>query len=401
MQDITAPGPHVVRWVNARAVLEVLRTAPGVLSVSELMDHTGLTRATVIAVCEDLVRRGWAVEPDVPRAPGPQKGRPARRFAFRADAGAVLGIDLGVAKTTVLVTDLRGESLAQATSRMPSDPQAERIETVAGTALRALEACGRRPGDVLAVGAGMAAPVDREGRVVGGQAFWGQFDLGLAEAFGARFGWRVLLENDANLAALAEQWRGAARGVEDVAVMLAGERVGAGVLESGRLLRGHGGGFGELAFLTMVDGVGAPAGIAQLAREWGAEAAAQRGLAGRGGAFSSLRPEDVSAEAVFAAAAEGDEAAKAILDRISLVMARVVAILSTVFNPELVVIGGAVAGAASRLLPRLRAELPALTATPARVEVSPLGGRAVTLGAVRRALDDVAARALEIDLPRG
>ena len=240
----------------------------------------------------------------------------------------------------------------------------------------------------------MAAPVDREGRVVGGQEFWGQFDLGLAEALDSRFGWRVLLENDANLAALAEQWRGAARGVEDVAVMLAGERVGAGVLESGRLLRGHGGGFGELAFLSMVHGVGAPAGIAQLAREWGAEAAARGGLAGLGG----VRPEDVSAEDVFAAAAEGDEAAQAVLDRIALVMARVVAILSTVFNPELVVIGGAVAGAASRLLPRLRTELPSLTATPARVEVSPLGGRAVTLGAVRRALDDVAARALDIDL---
>ena len=392
MQDITAPGPHVVRWVNARAVLDVLRAAPGVLSVSELMDHTRLTRATVIAVCEDLARRGWAEEPAVPRAPGPQKGRPARRFAFRADAGAVLGIDLGVAKATVLVADLRGESLAQATTRIPEEADAQRLDTVAATALRALEACGRSPRDVLAVGAGMAAPVDRDGRVVGGQAFWGQFDLGLAEALDERFGWRVLLENDANLAALAEQWRGAARGVEDVAVMLAGERVGAGVLESGRLLRGHGGGFGELAFLDMVDGVGAPAGIAQLAREWGAEAAAQGGLGG-------LRPEDVSAEAVFAAAAAGDEAARAILDRIALVMARVVAILSTVFNPELVVIGGAVAGAASRLLPRLRAELPALTATPARVEVSPLGGRAVTLGAVRRALDDVAARALEIDLP--
>ena len=394
MQDTTAPGPHVVRWVNARAALEVLRAAPGILSVSELMDHTGLTRATVIAVCEDLVRRGWAEERDVPRGPGPQKGRPARRFAFRADAGAVLGIDLGVAKVTVLVADLRGDTLAEATSRMPAEADAQRLDTVAATALRALDACGRGPGDVLAVGAGMAAPVDRDGRVVGAQEFWGQFDLGLAEALDSRFGWRVLLENDANLAALAEQWRGAARGVEDVAVMLAGERVGAGVLESGRLLRGHGGGFGELAFLSMVDGVGAPAGIAQLAREWGAEAAAQGGPAALGG----ILPEDVSAEAVFASAAAGDEDAQAVLDRIALVMARVVAILSTIFNPELVVIGGAVAGAASRLLPRLRSELPALTATPARVEVSPLGGRAVTLGAVRRALDDVAARALEIDL---
>ena len=140
MQDTTAPGPHVVRWVNARAALEVLRGAPGVLSVSEIMDHTRLTRATVIAVCEDLVRRGWAEEPELPRGPEPQKGRPARRFAFRADAGAVLGIDLGVAKVTVLVANLRGETLAQATSRMPTEADPQRLDTVASTALRALEA---------------------------------------------------------------------------------------------------------------------------------------------------------------------------------------------------------------------------------------------------------------------
>ncbi|GAB4099407.1 ROK family transcriptional regulator [Sinomonas halotolerans] len=428
MQDAPAAGPHVVRWANARAVLDVLRRAESALTVSELIEHTGLTRATVIAVGEDLVRRGWAAEPPLPRGAGPQKGRPARRFAFRADAGIVLGIDLGAAKTTVLVADLLGTPLASASSPMPGavsargdDPASDavpppapaedgadgggtangtaaggtagsheqRIATVAETALTALARAGRSPADVLAAGAGLAAPVDRAGRVVGGQAFWRQFDLGLAEAFAQRFGWQVLLENDANLAVLAERWRGAAQGVEDVAVLLAGERVGAGVLESGRLLRGHGGGFGELAFLTMVDGVGRPAGIAQLAREWGADAVA----AGR------LAPSDgAGTQAVFSAAAAGDQTAQEILERIAAAMARIIAILSTLVNPELVVVGGAVASAARRLLPSIRAHLDGLTVTPARVEVSPLGADAVTLGAVRRALDDVAARALEITL---
>lgn len=386
-------GPHVVRFVTARTVLTALRGG-GPFTVTELVELTGLTRATVIAVCEDLVRRGWAEEQDPERA-GPQRGRPPRTFGFRAEAGVVVGLDIGAHKTTALVADLRGEILATTSGGFPRGARTAqaRLDVVSGVALAALDDAGREPRLVLAVGAGVAAPVDRNGHVAEGSDFWEMFDVGLPAALFDRHGWHVLLENDANLAALAEQWRGAAQGLEDVAVLLAGERLGAGIIESGRLLRGRNGAAGELAFLRLVDGAVGPHGIAQLAREWGADAAAQpQGLAG-------LAPAEVTAEAVFAAADDGDPAAAGILVRLEDRMARVVAVLSTLLNPELVVLGGAIAPAAARLLPGIRAALPELTETPAEIEVSGLGGEAVALGAVRRALDDVAERSLEITLP--
>ncbi|MEA5453551.1 ROK family transcriptional regulator [Sinomonas sp. JGH33] len=386
-------GPHVVRLVTARTVLGELRRG-GPLTVTDLVELTGLTRATVIAVCEDLTRRGWAEELDPDRS-GPQRGRPPRTFDFRAAAGVVVGLDVGAHKTTALVADLRGRLLGTASRGLPRGARTAeaRLDRVSGAALAALGSAGAGPESVLAVGAGVAAPVDREGRVAEGSSFWEMFDVGLAEALLERHGWHVLLENDANLAALAEQWRGAAQGVDDVAVLLAGERLGAGLIESGRLLRGRSGGAGELAFLALVDGAAGPHGIAPLARAWGAEAAAAPG------GLARLAPSDVTAEAVFAAADDGDPAAVRVLARLAGRMARVVAVLSTLLNPELVVLGGAVAPATARLLPQIRAELPLLTNTPARVEVSSLGGEAVALGAVRRALDDVAERALEIELP--
>ena len=386
-------GPHVVRLVTARTVLDQLRRG-GPYTVTELVERTGLTRATVIAVCEDLVRRGWAEEHILERS-GPQRGRPPRTFGFRAGAGVVVGLDIGAHRTTALVADLRGEILGSATRVLPRGARTAqaRLDAVSTTALAALHAAGSEPEQVLAVGAGVAAPVDRNGHVAEGSDFWEMFDVGLAAALLERHGWHVLLENDANLAALAEQWLGAARGLDDVAVLLAGERLGAGLIESGRLLRGRNGAAGELAFLRLVDGAVGPHGIAQLAREWGAEAAAQpRGL-------GNLEPSEVTAEAVFAAAEEGDPAAEGVLRRLERRMARVVAVLSTLLNPELVVLGGAIAPAAARLLPGIRLELQGLTETPADVEVSALGGEAVALGAVRRALDDVAERALAIELP--
>jgi predicted transcriptional regulator len=107
MKESGAATPQLLRRVNANAVLACLRTT-GVATGTDLMEWTGLTRASVIAVCEDLIRRGWLAELDSPRSAGPHKGRPARRFELNARAGFVLGIDIGAATTTAAVADLRG-----------------------------------------------------------------------------------------------------------------------------------------------------------------------------------------------------------------------------------------------------------------------------------------------------
>ncbi|MEO3934184.1 ROK family protein [Micrococcaceae bacterium Sec7.4] len=394
MPQAAAATPQLLRRVNAQAVLTTIRNTE-VATGTELMARTGLTRASVIAVCEDLIRRGWIRELDTPRkdapaAGNPQKGRPARRFELRARAGVVLGIDIGAATTTAAVADLRGTVLGRASGsfRAADIPAAERIGVVDRACREALEAADEVPGKVLAVGAGIAAPVDRDGKVLVSQHFWSLFDVGLRSALQDLHGWTVLLENDANLAALGERWRGSGAGVDDLVVLLAGERLGAGVMESGRLLHGCGGAAGEMGYLDLVEGVGSSDGIASLARQWSA--------AGGGPAAGG----EASARRVFEDAAAGDPAALAILDRISERMARVIASVASFINPEQVVIGGAVAESAGALLPRITALLPRLTATPPLVTVSPLGASIVTVGAVRHALDYVEANALELELGR-
>src|SRR3954454_10538230 len=104
--------PTMLRRVNAGKVLGVL-THARVMTGTGLIEATGLTRATVHAVCNDLIAMGWVVELDPGHdAPGTPVGRPSRRFEFNSHAGYVLGIDVGAAKTTVLLSDLRGETVA-------------------------------------------------------------------------------------------------------------------------------------------------------------------------------------------------------------------------------------------------------------------------------------------------
>ncbi|MDQ0663403.1 putative NBD/HSP70 family sugar kinase [Arthrobacter ulcerisalmonis] len=396
MPELVPATPQLLRRVSAGAVLEFMRASAAV-TVTDVMAATGLTRATTIAVCEDLVRRGWILERENQREfGGYRKGRPARRFELNERAGVVLGMDIGYAKVTVVVSDLRGKTLGRSSRPFQAGEVGSReriafIDDVAGAALRS---AGTEPGQVLAVCAGVAAPVDRHGDVVATQKFWGLFDLGLRPALKETRGWTVLLENDANLAALGDRWQGAAAGVDDVVVILASERLGSGIVEGGRLVHGARGSAGELAYLDLVDGVGDTYGIAHLARTWAAEALATPTPT----ALRSLPPGRVEAEQVFATAAQGDAVALGILDRLADRMARVVGTVATMLNPELVVIGGGVADSAGVLLTPISERLREFTATPARVAVSPLGDSIVTVGAIRCALDYVERNSLDLEL---
>jgi len=396
MPEPVPATPQLLRRVSAGAVLEFMRASAAV-TVTDVMAATGLTRATTIAVCEDLVRRGWLLELENQREFGDyRKGRPARRFELNERAGVVLGVDIGYSKVTVVVSDLRGMTLGRSSRPFQAGEvgSAQRTAFIDAVAMAALGSADAKPGQVLAVCAGVAAPVDRHGEVVATQKFWGLFDLGLRPALKAAHGWTVLLENDANLAALGDRWQGAAAGVDDVVVILASERLGSGIVEGGRLVHGTRGSAGELAYLNLVEGVGDTYGIAYLARTWAAEA-----LAGSAPtALRDCRPGRVEAEQVFAAAAQGDAVALDILDRLAERMARVVGTVATMLNPELVVIGGGVAGSADVLLANISERLKKFTATPARVAVSPLGDSIVTVGAVRCALDYVERNSLDLEL---
>ncbi|WP_350277348.1 ROK family transcriptional regulator [Kribbella sp. HUAS MG21] len=385
--------PTMLRRVNAGKVLGVL-TRARVMTGTGLIEATGLTRATVHAVCNDLISMGWVVELDPGRT---SVGRPSRRFEFNSHAGYVLGIDIGASKTTVLVSDLRGETVAKAgRSAAGVKTPGDRTDVVHETVVEALASAGVSDAQVLAAGAGVAAPVDREGNILVDDEFWRRFDTGLSNRLTELHGWPVLLENDANLATLGEHWRGEARNVDDLVVLLAGERFGSGLMDSGRLLHGSRGGAGEMVFLKLVEGVGDTHGIARIARENGTAAVADASVET---ALRALATDgEVTAEQVFRAAAGGDKVAQGILHEIADRTARVVATLGTLFNPELVVLGGAVAEAAAALLPDVETRLSRYTSTPPRVAVSSLGDAIVSVGAVRHALNYVEQHALDLEL---
>jgi predicted NBD/HSP70 family sugar kinase len=395
----STPTSLMLRRMTASAVLDALR-AGGPMTGSDLISATGLARPTVHVVCNDLIRLGWIREMESRRPDGDRRrGRPARCYEFQSRAGLVLGID-ATDRVTVRLADLRGVPVAEASQPLAhvSVPADERLAAVRRAIEAVLTSAAVDHSHVLAVAVGVPTPVDAEGLPVGREAYLpGLPGRDLRPELGGRYGWPVLVENDANLAAWGERWQGVAAGVDDLVVMVADERLGSGLFLGGRPIRGHAGGAGELRFFELIERVGSTYGIAYLVRTLGAEAVAELGVkeppSGPGRrlwALSGGDPARVQTATVLEAARDGDELALQIVDRVADRMAHAVAALAGMLNPELVVISGAVADDGDLFLDRIRRRLlPDLIDASPRVEMSTLGDQAVVIGAVRMALDHV------------
>lgn len=323
MARLSGGDPSLLRRLNAIAVLRALYAAEE-LTLTELVKASEVSRPTVEEIATDLGEQGLIEEvplsPDTPRP----VGRPAKRYRFRPESGHVAGLEIGLHKALCLVADLRGDVVGRARAELTPEMDApDRL----GVAHRVLGAAVEGRPNVRVLGVGTTGVVSG-GKVVRSERLPGWTGLDLPAEFAGRC--PVLAGNDTKLATLAEHWRGAAHGVDDVVYVRAGRTVSLGLLLGGKLHAGHNGAAGEIGVLRRV---------------------------GR----------------------------SASLDRfVELVAATVLTV-----DPQLVVIGGGLAQAGDLLTTPLRTELARLCLFPVRVETSMLGDDSVALGAVRLALSRV------------
>ena len=360
-----------------------------VFTATDAIEASGLTRSTVIGLCDDLLKRGWLTElPDSRAAGAYQKGRPARRYAFAASRAVVVGVDAGAHSVTVVVADLRGTHLGGATaSRRHTDrpTRATRLAAIDQSITKALADAAVQPEQVLCVVVGVPAPTNADGASpTVGEGFWQAMNPGIGSHLRAR-GWHTLVENDANLAAIAEGAIGAATGMDSYVTVLCDERMGAGCVVDGALMRGSRGGVGELHILDFVEQVGDTDGVGVLAKRWAHEALAS-GVATPGSVLAGLPPEDLSAEKILAAM-DTDAVAAGIGERLAGRLAWVSALLGSLFDADRIVFAGAVAPSLTPVLALSAEVLPTLmpSQVPSLV-ASTLGREVVAIGAVHHAV---------------
>jgi predicted NBD/HSP70 family sugar kinase len=351
-----------LRQLNAATVLRALRGGRP-LTLTELSKRTGLSRASTEDVARDLLGRGWVTEMSPTEG---TVGRPARRYRFHAEAGRLLGVDVGGHKILALVTDLEGEVLSQA--RIAVSPEAGRRERLAGLdecVATALAGAGVKAGQIWSTGVATTGLVDGTGKVMLSDSLPEWTGVDLAAHLRRLVPGPVRVENDCKLAALAETWHGVARYAKDVVFLLAGLRTGAGLIIDGKLHRGFANWSGEIGALPAAGWLRAPDHL--------------RGWLGSG----------EEAERVFLAARDGDrEAMRAVRGYIRDIAVGASALVLTL-DPELVVIGGGFSRSADVLVEPLRRELDRWCLRTPEIRVSAFADLGVAVGAVRLALEEV------------
>lgn len=392
--------PALLRRLNAARVLDALRSS-GALNVPELVRRSGLSRATLDAVVDDLSRLGLVGPAQAAPVPGTRgRGRPQRWLRFRGESGHVLGVDIGANRLEVVVADLSGTVLAHREAALtPELTRARRLRAARQVATSALLEADVSRLRAVGIGTpGIVDPVSGTVRYCNAMAQWS--DFALAAPFASSFGCAAVVENDANLAALGERWHGVALGRDDVVFLMAGDRVGTGIVLGGELMRGKSGGTGEMTFLGLIRQADRGEPLEQLvlsivggvidelialkASRSDAVRVLMRDLAPMHGV------EVPSLDRWLDALQAGRVGARRELETALSRFTRVCLVLATLLSPELFVIGGRAAAASSILLPPVRSALDQLTGPGIQapdVAASELGERAVALGAVRIALD--------------
>jgi glucokinase len=279
---------------------------------------------------------------------------------------AVCGIDLGGTKCLGVVLD-DGETVGE--TRVPTPRGSEALVAALVGVVETLASSAA----IEAVGIGAPGLVDRNGTLGVAPNLAVEPGLELRALLGDALGMPVVVDNDATCAAWGERAMGAARGWDDVILVTLGTGIGGGIITDGRVHRGHNGFAGEVGHMIVdPDGPRCPcgqrgcweryasgSGLGRLARE-AAGAAGDGDGAIRAVALAGGDVDDVRGEHVTAAAAEGDPAALAVLDRFGWWTALGLANLTNVFDPEAFVLGGGLIRAGEALLAPTRAALAGL-----------------------------------------
>ena len=387
-ETIAVGRPSLLRQTNALTLLQLLRAA-GSCSRADLVRASGLSAPTVTNVVNDLLGAGLILALGEGESSG---GRPPDMIRFNAGRDCIAAVQITAGSLFFLLTDLSGAELERSEISLEgkkTTPPA--ICALIGSETRRLLKGQKKSAErLLAMVVGVPAITNVvEGVVLSISTLEGWRSVPLRELLRKVVSCPVILENDTNLAALGECFRGAAEGELSFVLIHIGSNVGAGIVLDGRIHRGAQWSAGEIAYLRLpgisrrqpalyefgeLESVVTSGGIVE---SW---KAAVKGVAG-------VR-KDVDAGAVLELAEAGDARAKKIVQQRAVVIADIILNLALILNPGLILLGGAV-GSHAVVLQLVTEELERCEFAIPRIAAAGLGESGVLWGAIAVALEAV------------
>jgi predicted NBD/HSP70 family sugar kinase len=365
-----------MRQITSRAVLKaIFDQAP--ISRADLARLIGLSKQSMSEIVRDLEEDGWI------RVTGRTQGlvgRSAVTYEVEPTKAYVFGADVGGTKIHAAIADVGGtiiEEVIELTDRRGGEHIVDQMVRISTTLAQKV---GIGTDRIKSGGIGIPGAVHpRTRRLSMVPNIPGLTELDFEPHLKEKLGYPVFLDNDVNVAARGEQWRGKGRDIDNFVFVAVGTGIGMGIITEGRLLRGARGGAGEISTLPIgadpFDSRTFASGALESAI--GSEAIRKRyeGLGGTPG---------LSVKELFER--QSDPLVTTVIDEIARVIAVALTAVCAVVDPEAIIFGGSV-GARVELVDRIRFYLARCNPASPPCSVSALGSQAGLLGAIGIALD--------------
>jgi glucokinase len=379
--------PHQVLSTNVLLVLQLLREHD-FESAAAIEKASGLGRTSLAEAIGFLEERGLIHSQN--RTTG--KSGTGRALRLNPGSGHVVGIDLGATNLRVALADMSGVILGKwcASTTEASSPS-QVIEEICKGITHLLQSASVSRGSLRSISVGAPGITDREAGVVIATSYLrGWRDVPLRSLLESELRVPAAIENDVRMAAIGENWKGAARGLKDFVFFAIGSGIAAGIFVNGQLVHGSDCAAGEIGYMIVPGtsvaavGSGTPGALEQII---GGEGIRQQWLRSRSGNHPDV-PAGLTAKEIFQHAQAGDSFAQSIVEHTSRTLAYAIYNMSLVLNNSLFVLGGGV-GINTSLLQATRAILePYSNPVRPKLALSSLGPDAQLMGAVRLALDE-------------
>ncbi|MGE5594088.1 MAG: ROK family protein [Betaproteobacteria bacterium] len=412
----TTGNQDLVKELNKAVILNIIWRHASI-SRAEIARVSGLTRGTVSSLVDELIRDSFVKEIGTGTS---ALGRKPIMLQLNAEAGVVVGVDLGVNYILIVLADLRAQVLAR--KRLCISPEmGERriIEKMLNGIAEILAGAPPTPRGLLGIGAGVPGLVEMEHGLLKFAPNLRWKNVPLKDLIQERFDAPVYVDNEANVGALGEKWFGAGQGIRHTVYLSVGVGLGAGVVLNGELYRGATGYAGELGHFTIhPDGPLCGCGnrgcwetfASELATLRRAREALERGEAvilrellgtdnrqagaddATGGGAAGDPAARLSVDLLLEACERGDAAAQEVLRETGRYLGIGIAGLVNAFNPEVVIVGNTIGRCGHWVLDEATKEMEARglsqLITGVRVMPAKLGPDACAIGGVSLVLSD-------------
>ena len=388
-----------VRKVNRSLILNTLRLhAP--VSRAQVANITGLTRGTVSNIVNSLIEEGLVLEDQLQDS---KVGRPSILLRLRPDGGAVIGVEIGVDFISVLLTNFVAELLWETRVKTsPSQSQTDIIHQAETYIEQALDIAKEHTLRPLGIGVGLPGLVNvRQGNLImAPNLHWQNVPLRLM--WNQRFHLPIYIDNEANLSTLGEYYFGVARDTDNFIYLSSDIGLGGGVMLDGRLFRGANGYGGEIGHIQRDPQgelcacgrvgcwetlVGPRAVLRRVKNELSVRQDMQL-LEACSGDFGNL-----TFEMIVQFALDGNVICREAMEDVAVNLGVGIADLVNIFNPQMVVIGGAFIAGKDILHSIIEKTIVSNALQPSvenlQIKFSERNTEACVLGAVAVVLDDI------------